>query len=93
MHFLFLSWDSQALENIKKPAVKFAKGLRHFPYEATPRQLGLFSLARRKVRGGLIRMFEIADGLLGFQRNADFDERTHFGLRDHAFKIHQQCPT
>ncbi len=61
------------------------KGLRRIPYEVALRQLGFFSLARRKVRGGLIRVFEIAD--------ADFDVRTHFGLRDHAFKIHQQCPT
>ncbi len=84
---------SQTLENVQNLAVKFAQGLRHVPYEATPRQLGLFSLARRKVRGDLICMFEIADGLLCFQQNADFNVHTHFGLRDHAFKIHQQCPT
>ncbi len=69
------------------------KGLCHIPYKVALHQLGFFSLARRKVRGGLIRVFEIADGLLGFQWNADFDGRTHFGLRDHAFKIHQQRPT
>ncbi len=92
-HFPFLSWDSQTLENAKKLEAKFVKGPRHIPYKVALHQLGFFSLARRKVRGGLIRVFEIADGLLGFQRNADFDVRTHFGLRDHAFKIHQQCPT
>ncbi len=39
---MFLSRDSQALENLQKRAVKFVKGLCHLPYEAVLHQLRLF---------------------------------------------------
>ncbi len=39
--------DADALEKVQKLALKFVKGLRHFPHEAALKQLRLFSLTHR----------------------------------------------
>ncbi len=42
-----LGRDSEALEKVQKLNLKFVKGLRHAPYEATHKQLRIFSLTHR----------------------------------------------
>ncbi len=49
-----LRLDAEALEEVQKLALKFVKGLRHVPYEAAFKQLLLFSLTHRRIRGDLI---------------------------------------
>ncbi len=61
-----VSRDSQALESVQKPAVKFVKGLRHVPYETALQRLQLFSLAHRRIRGYPIYMYKIMHGLINF---------------------------
>ncbi len=82
------------VENVQKLAVKFAKGLRNVPYEAALQRLWLFSLVRRRICGKLICMCNILHGLLDFPCDTAFAAPTRFGIRGHAFKIHQQrCKT
>ncbi len=89
-----LSRDCQALESVQKLAVKFVKGLRHVQYETSVQQLQLFSLIRRRIRGDLICMHKIMQGLLDVPCDAVFAAPTRIGLRGHTFKIHQQrCKT
>ncbi len=83
-----LCWDAEALEKVQKLALKFAKGLRQVPYEAALKQLRLFPITHRRIRGDLIAMFTITHCLLEFPMAPTFIYPTHQELRGHAF--HQQ---
>ncbi len=85
----FLCRDAEALEKVQKLALKFVKGLRHVPYEAALKQLRLFSLIHRRIRGDLIDMFKITLGLLEFPMASIFGHPTRKGLRGHAYKFNQ----
>ncbi len=65
-----LSRDCQALESVKKFAVKFVKGLRHVPYETAVQRLQLLSLISTRIRGDPICMYKIMHGLLDFPCDA-----------------------
>ncbi len=82
--------DGEALEKVQKLALKFVKGLQPVPYEAALKQLRLFSLTHRRIRGDLIAMFKITHGLLEFLMESTFAHPTRKGLRGHAYKFHQQ---
>ncbi len=82
--------DAEALEKVQKLALKFVKGLRHVPYEAALKQICLFSLTHRRIRGGLVAIIKITHDLLGFPTASTFAHPTRKGLRGHAYKFHQQ---
>ncbi len=82
-----LSRDAKALEKVHRLALKFVKGLRHVPYEAAFKQLRLFSLTHRRIRGDLIAMLKVSHGL---PMASTFAHPTHKGLWGHAYKFHQQ---
>ncbi len=63
----------EALIKVQKLALKFVKGLRHVPYEAALKQLRLFSLTHRRIRGDLIAMFKITHGPPVLTFNCDGD--------------------
>ncbi len=64
--------DAEAQEKVQKFDLKFVKGLRHVPYEAALKQLRLFSLTHRRIRGGLIAIFKITHDLLEFPMASTF---------------------
>ncbi len=51
--------DAEALEKVQKLALKFVNWLRHVPYEAALKQLRLFSLTHRRIRGDLIAISKV----------------------------------
>ncbi len=82
--------DTEALENVQRLALKFVKGLQHVPREAALKQLRLFFLTHRRIRGDLIAMFKVTHGLLEFPMASTFAHPTRRGQHGHAYKFHQQ---
>ncbi|KFU84010.1 hypothetical protein M959_09492, partial [Chaetura pelagica] len=82
------------LETIQRRATKMIKGLEHLCYEDRLRQLGLFSLEKRRLQGDLIAAFQYLKGAykkagegLFTRESSDKTKYNYFKLKEGRFRL------
>ena len=82
-----LARDKDVLEKVQRRATKMVPELSHLCYEDRLRELSLTTLEDRRIRGDLIEMYKLLNGLECIDPNLFFKLRNYPGLRGHQLTL------
>ena len=80
--------DINLIEGVQRRATKLVKCIEDLSYEERLKDLKLYSLEDRRLRGDLILMYRLMTGDVNIDRSKLFTEKTSYMARGHGMKVH-----